>query len=155
MINAYLKRVPLRVRYLNPFSDSSLIWILDKHYGHKSIKVLNVFLFAGNSVDCVRKMLKDFYKMFKAIIIPIAHHKTEVPTKYLNLLGMELNTDHMTAKLPASKLQRYSLEVEKLLNSKKCTLKDLCSITGMLQFSTSVITVGICFLRRFYNCTVC
>ena len=112
------------------------------------------FLFVGESEQKTKKMLEDFYNMCNILNIPIAHHKTEGPNKCITFLGIELNTDDMTAKLPPEKLCKYRDGINNILYTEKCTLKELQSVIGMLQFSTSVIPVGKCFLRRLYNATI-
>jgi len=83
--------------------------------------------------------------------VPIAHHKTEGPCKTLTFLGIELDTVYMTARLPPEKLVKYICFIGKSI---RCTLNELQSLIGMLQFSTSVIPVGKCFLRRLHNATI-
>lgn len=77
--------------------------------------------------------------------IPIAKQKNVGPTQCLTFLGIELNTLSMTAKLPVEKLEKYSKNVDYFLTKNKCTLRDLKSLLGQLQYSTSVIPVGKCF----------
>ena len=68
--------------------------------------------------------------------VPIAKHKTEGPTKCLTFLGIEINTTSMTAKLPKDKLIKYENEIDKIITKTHCTLRELKSLIGMLQFST-------------------
>jgi len=109
------------------FSDS-LSWILSYHYDVNTIvKVLDDFLFIGNGHSETLRQLNHFRTMCKDVGVPIAEHKTEDPVKCLTFLGLEIDTARMETML---------------------------SIIGKLQFSTCVVTVGKCFLRRLYDATI-
>ena len=60
----------------------------------------------------------------------------------------------MVARLPVEKLSEYSNDIEGLLNSSYCTLRDMKSMLGKLQFATSVVSSGRPFLRRMYDLTI-
>ena len=60
----------------------------------------------------------------------------------------------MTARLPIDKLNRYRDQILTIAKQNKVTLKEIKSITGMLQFATTVITSGRPFLRRLYDMTM-
>ena len=136
------------------FSDS-IKWALNTHYTVGNIvKVLDDFLFINNSYEGSLNDLDNFYDFCEKVGIPIAEHKTEGPSRCLTFLGIEINTVTMTASLPKDKLVTYEASVIDLMSRNKCTLRELKSVIGKLQFSTSVIPVGKCFLRRLYNATI-
>ena len=136
------------------FSDS-LSWILTEHYDVDTlVKVLDDFLFVGSSYSETLRQLNNFRVMCKKVGVPIAEHKTEGPVKCLTFLGIELDTENMEARLPKDKLSRYTADILDLLQKDKCTLRQMQSIIGKLQFSTSVVTCGKCFLRRMYDCII-
>ena len=136
------------------FSDS-LKWIMKTHYKSPHVvKVLDDFLFINSTYDLTDVNLSNFTNMCDHLGIPIAKHKNVGPTQCLTFLGIELNTIDMTAKLPVEKLERYSQNIVHILAKDKTTLRELKSLLGQLQYSTSVIPVGKCFLRRMYNATI-
>ena len=135
--------------------SSSLKWILNTHYNVVNVvKVLDDFMFIGKTESLCALYLKSFINMCSLINIPIANHKTMGPTKKLTFLGIELDSMNMLARLPHEKLIRYSKNVDDMLNSSSCSLKTLNTITGQLQFSTTVIKAGRPFLRRLYDATI-
>ena len=135
--------------------SSSLKWILKNHYNVVNVvKVLDDFIFIGETKSICALYLKSFINMCTLLNIPIAKHKTNGPTKKLTFLGIELDSKNMVAMLPREKLVRYSRNVDDLLTAPSCTLKTLSSVTGQLQFSTTVITAGRPFLRRLYDATI-
>jgi len=136
------------------FSDS-IIWMLDTHYGiNNVVKVLDDFLFIGETEEHANEMIEQFFELTNKLNVPIAHHKTEGPATKLTFLGIELDTINMTAKLPTEKIIKYRNQIDYVLEKDVVTLKELQSTIGMLQFSTSVIPVGKCFLRRLYTSTI-
>lgn len=136
------------------FSDC-LIWILEHHFKIVHVvKVLDDFLFIAPSFKECQKSLNFFLCLCKTIGVPIAYHKTVGPSTCLSFLGIELDSVNMVARLPVDKLTEYKNTIQNLLLSPSCTLKDMKSILGKLQFATSVVSSGRPFLRRMYDTTI-
>ena len=57
----------------------------------------------------------------------------------------------MVARLPKDKLLKYSSNVQQMIGKKFCTLRELKSLCGQLEFSTTVVRGGKPFLRRLYD----
>ena len=132
--------------------SSALKWILKTYFSIVNVvKVLDDFLFIADSYDTCNLYLKTFQKLCEYLNVPLAHRKTEGPTQVLTFLGIELDVSCMLARLPLDKLNTYMSDVDNLISKNKCTLRQMRSIIGKLQFSTSVITVGKPFLRRLYD----
>ena len=111
-------------------------------------------IFISTSYTQASRDLSNFHSMCKYLNVPVAHHKTEEPVHCLAFLGIELNTELRTAKLPKDKLKEYSEHVTDRISRRKCTLREFKSILGKVQFSTAVIPAGKGFLRRMYNATI-
>ena len=118
------------------------------------VKVLDDFLFINRTFNLSAADLFNFENMCSHLGVPIAKDKNVGPTHCLTFLGIELNTVSMTAKLSIDKLRTYAENIDSTLLKDKCTLRELKSLLGQLQFSTSVIPVGKCFLRRMYDATI-
>ncbi len=69
-------------------------------------------------------------------------------------LGVQLDTRMMLAQLPQDKVIRYGENVSQAISKGMLTLRDLQSIIGQLQYSTSVVTSGKAFIRRLINLTI-
>ena len=136
------------------FSDS-LRWAMVNLYNTSHIvKVLDDFLFINDSYSLTKIDLDNFTDLCQYLKVPLAHHKTEGPSQCLTFLGIELDTKSMMARLPLDKLKAYSDNVTEMLSRNRCTLRELKSILGKLQFSTSVLATGKSFLRRMYDATI-
>ena len=73
---------------------------------------------------------------------------------HLSIAGIELDSALMEARLPLNKLIRCSTLLLEFLHRKKATLREVQSLTDLLNFAFSVIVPGIAFLRRLIDLTV-
>ena len=135
--------------------SSAIKWILVCKLGVTNVvKVLDDFFFVGRTKQQCQDALDKFVYISQQLGIPIATHKTVGPTQVITFLGIELDTTHMIARLPIDKLNRYRDQILTIAKQNKVTLREIKSITGMLQFATTVITSGRPFLRRLYDMTM-
>lgn len=86
--------------------------------------------------------------------IPVAIDKTFPASTSMTFVGISLCSIHLKASLPLDKLRKCKELL--LLYSKKnsCTLLELQSLIGYLNFCCSVITCGKAFLRWLINLTI-
>ena len=132
-----------------------LEWIIQQKIGNaKVIHVLDDFLFIARSEFECQRALDIFLKVMSDIGVPIAPEKTFKPTKYIQFLGVDLDTQNMLACLPEEKVKKFSDLIDEFLGVKSVTLKKMQSLTGMLNFSCGVISPGRAFSRRLYNLTI-
>ena len=135
--------------------SNALKWIAQREFGIKNIvKVLDDFLFLAEDFETCATYLESFREMCKIIGVPLADHKTVGPDTCLTFLGFDLNTVKMEASLPREKIDRYKLDVKEMIENEQCSLRQLKSVLGKLQFATSIIRSGRCFLRRLYDLTI-
>ncbi len=125
----------------------------DKYGVEYVVKILDDFLFLSRSREQCEKCLDAFLDLCKKACIPVAAHKTVSPCWCLVFLRAEFDTEIMQLRLPLDKIQRYSCHVEEVLCHNRITIRDLQSIIGKLQYSTSVIHAGKAFLGRLINLT--
>jgi len=83
----------------------------------------------------------------------MAAAKTEGPTTCLTFLGLELDTEAMEARLPADRL----VELQRLMvdwsRRERASVRELQSITGLLNFACAVVRPGRFYLRRIISHT--
>ena len=80
--------------------------------------------------------------------VPMAPEKTISPSSVLCLVGRELDTDKMEARLQEEKLRKCVTLIYEFLKRKKVSLKEMQSLIGLLNFTCSVVIPGRTFLRR-------
>ena len=115
------------------------------------IHYLDDFLIASYTMSECKSLISNFELMCKNLGVPLATEKTIGPASVITFLGLEIDTNKMCVRIPEEKLSRLKVELEGLLNKKKATLRELQSVTGLLNFCTRAIPPGRSFLRRFYD----
>ena len=84
----------------------------------------------------------------------MAPEKTFGPSTILTFAGVELDTIHCESRLPEDKLLKCKQLIAEFIKKKKATLRELQSLTGVLNFACSVVVPGRCFLRRLIDLTI-
>ena len=67
---------------------------------------------------------------------------------------IELDSISSEARLPIDKIHKSAQLISELLGRKKVTLKEVQSLSGLLNFACSVIKPGRAFLRRLIDLTI-
>ena len=110
------------------------------------------FFFAGRDNKCFR-LLHAFESICGNLSVPIADDKTEGPNTKLSFLGLEIDTDDMTVRIPQEKVAEIITKINGLMLQKKTTLRDLQSLIGSLNFVCRAIKPGRPFIRRLIDAT--
>ena len=84
----------------------------------------------------------------------MAPEKTCGPATTLSFAGIELDSICSEARLPIDKIHKSTQLISEFLGRKKVTLKEVQSLSGLLNFACSVIKPGRAFLRRLIDLTV-
>ncbi len=139
----------------NAIADA-LLWILERSDEVEAIHYLDDFLLFGapDSRQCEQALTKALSRC-QALGVPVASRKTEGPSTVLIFLGVELDSNTMTVRLPAPKLDRLRREILRWEGRKSCTKRELLSIIGLLQHACSVIKPGRSFLRQMIELSKC
>ena len=91
--------------------------------------------------------------IFKTIGIPIADGETQGPSQALEFMGILLDTSKMQARLPSDKIEKLNACLKDFEQRKSCTLKELQSLIGTLNFACKVVPPGRPFLQRMIALT--
>ena len=84
----------------------------------------------------------------------MAPEKTCGPATTLLFAGIELDSVCSKARLPLDKIHKTTQMISEFLRHKKVSLKEVQSLSGLLNFACSVIQPGRAFLRRLIDLTV-
>ena len=104
--------------------------------------------------NCITSLCKLLTLMTIANInVPIAYKKTYLASTEFEFLGVLLNSEKMIAQLSADKLTRTKEIIFERLSKKSCTLHELQSLIGTLQFACRVVVPSRAFLQRMINLT--
>ena len=97
--------------------------------------------------------LREFIQICATINFPIAFEKTCWPTTRLVFLGLLLDAENQLILLPIEKIEKGRIMVNKMLNQKKTTVKELEQLCGFLNFLGRAVVPGRAFTRRLYTPT--
>jgi len=115
------------------------------------IHYLDDFLGGDKTNDSCSLVMECFTNVLRRVNVPIAEEKTEGPTEVLVFLGLELNSNKMTVKIPYEKIQQVIEKIYTMLSKEKTTLKAMQSLIGSLNFCCRAIPMGRPFCRRLIN----
>lgn len=135
--------------------SSALEWIAIHKLGISSmVHILDDFLIIEQSKESCLSSFKKFVALCEDIGVPLSAEKTVLPSQVIDFVGITLDVQRSEARLPADKLEKCKNSLLKFLQKDKCTLKDMQSLIGLLNFACSVILPGRAFLRRMINLTM-
>ncbi|CAC5410027.1 unnamed protein product [Mytilus coruscus] len=135
--------------------STALEWIAHNKLGVSAIvHILDDFLIIEKSKSEALSKLKAFIHLCEDIGVPLAAEKTELPSQIMDFVGISLDTQKQEARLPTDKLLKCRTLIQKFLNMDVCTLRELQSLIGLLNFACSVVQPSRTFLRRLINLTM-
>ena len=136
-----------------PFIFSSIAdmleWILKHNYNvNFLLHYLDDFHTLGppNSPVC-QNNIATCVKLFKEWGIPLHPNKLEGPCTCLTVLGIELDSLSLQARLPRDKFDRIAALLESWSIKRHCTRKELESLIGNLQHACKVVPQGLSLIH--------
>lgn len=118
------------------------------------LHLLDDFLIVAPSAKLCQAQLDIFLNLCSYLGIPMAPEKTCGPATTLSFAGIELDSICSEARLPLDKIHKSMNLISEFLVRKKVSLKEVQSLTGLLNFACSVIKPGRAFLRRLIDLTI-
>ena len=109
-----------------------------------------MFFFVGPTREEVALNLHNFKEICTMIGIPLAAVKAFESARIMDFIGITLDAERMEAHLPDDKIIRMRQLLLEFQNKTTCTLKQLLSLLGLLNFACSVIRPGRAFFRRIF-----
>ena len=135
--------------------STAVEWIAQDKLGLANlIHLLDDFLLIQTTESQCSRSLRLFLELCDFLGIPMAPEKTFGPSTILTFAGVELDTIRCESRLPEDKLLKCKQLIAEFIKKKKATLRELQSLTGVLNFACSVVVPGRCFLRRLIDLTI-
>ena len=128
-------------------------WILVNNYGVNFLRhYLDDFLTLGPPASpiCHNNLQKCVY-LCKKLGLPLHPDKLEGPATCLTILGIELDSEKLQARLPSDKRDRIIALLEEWSTKRFCRRRELESLIGHLHHACKVAPQGRTFLRRMIN----
>lgn len=118
----------------------------------KLLHYLDDFLFGGKKgTNQCASIMAVFQDKMTLLGVPVASEKTEGPTTKICFLGLEIDSEEMVIRIPKSKIDEITQKIQEILPRQKCTLKQMQSLIGSLNFACRAVTPGRPFCRRLIN----
>lgn len=129
--------------------------LLETHASRSVIHYVDDFLFVvePGAEEAALSMLEGAKALCAELGLPLAPEKSEGPVTDLTFLGIKLDTVAMTASLPAARLAELKRLIVGWKMKEKASVKELQSLTGLLNFACYVVRPGRFFLRRIIDHT--
>ena len=129
--------------------------VLGVTVAHIVVHYVDDFLFViqfqeGVGPAAAQAMLDAALALCAELGIPMAGAKTEGPVHRLTFLGLELDVDtqELVARLPASRLKELELLMVEWQSKTRASVQQLQSLCGLLNFACAVVRPGRFYLRR-------
>ncbi|XP_068680404.1 uncharacterized protein [Montipora foliosa] len=134
--------------------SSALEWnAQNKVHIRHILHLLDDFLIIAPSYQLCQAQLSLFVDLCSYLGVPVAPEKTRGPSTTLCFAGVELDSVLFKARLPVEKITKCLSSISNFLERKKVTLKEMQSLTGLLNFACTVVVPGRAFLRRLIDLT--
>ena len=111
---------------------------------------LDDFLFVAKTILLGNFMMKQFLKICEDIGCPVSEEKTEWGYKCLVFLGTLMDGDNLCLAIAEEKRKKAITQLMEIVLKKKIRVKELQSLTGLLNFLTRAIVPGHPFTRRLF-----
>ena len=134
----------------NAFAEL-LCWVLVMAGIQYIIHYLDDFFMARAAKDKCASDMAIMVSVCDELGVPIASDKTVGPTNTITYLGIEIESNKMSIRLPEDKLIKIKNMVNKWVIKKTCTKRELLSLIGSLSFACKVVKPGRMFLRRLID----
>ena len=123
--------------------SSAVEWIAQEklHIDH-ILHLLDDFFIVSPCHDLCKQQLDLFLMFCHYLGIPMAPKKTIGPSSTISLAGIELDSVLMEAWLPPDKLVKCHDLIASFLRRRKITLREVQSLTGLLNFASTVVVPG-------------
>lgn len=136
---------------------SMVEWILINNYNlHKLVHYLDDFILAGppDSLVCHQDLAVSL-EVCKKLGLPLHPKKCEGPAVKLVILGIEMDSENQTARLPADKLDALQALITSWIPRRWCNRYQLESLIGHLHHAAKVVWPGRSFIRRMIDLLNC
>ena len=126
---------------------------IDENCGVSFVRhYLDDFITCGApSTDECQFNLDVLVELFRRLGLPLALEKSEGPATCIVFLGILIDTIAGELRLPVEKLRKLKASLVGWIRRKRCTKRELLSITGQLQHAARVVKQGRSFLRHLFD----
>ena len=138
-------------KIFNAVADA-LEWIGRRNGIRNIYHYLDDFLVLGGpgTSECA-DALSTLIRWTQWLGLPVAEEKVEGPATVLTFLGIEIDSEALTLRLPGEKLSALKQLLAGWRDRRWCRKSELQSLAGKLQYACKVVRPGRSFLRRVFE----
>ena len=118
-----------------------------------NLNYLDDYFFMGLLKALCDGQVSEFLQVCSYINFPVSLDKTFWGTTLMTFLGFLLDMVNQLVCIPADKVEKAMVLIDKFLIKKKATVKEIERLTGFLNFLCRCVVPGHAFTRRFYTLT--
>ena len=111
---------------------------------------LDDFLFVGYTIIMCNNAMNKFLEICHRINYPVAAEKTEFASPTMIFLGALLDRQRRCLAIPQDKVIKAKNQLHLIVSKRKAQVKELQSLTGLLNFLNRALVPGRAFTRRMY-----
>ena len=112
---------------------------------------LDDFLICAPTMKECTTALSTLVSLLRHLGFCINWDKVVDPTRCITFLGIEINTETMSKRLPVDKLLALRSELQVFAKRKRACKRQLQSLAGKLSWAAKVVYGGRVFLRRIFD----
>ena len=118
---------------------------------HGILVYLDDFLIVAPTEQECQLAFATLSKLLLDLGFRLSEHKVTPPTQCLPFLGIEINTNKCTLKVPSRKLQDIKSSITTFLHKRSASKRQLQQLAGRLNWAAKVVYGGRTFLRRILD----
>ena len=126
-------------------------WIFEQRTSIRFIHYLDDYLWVHKHFIVCLRAGQAVKQVAQEIGLPLAEDKFFGPAQVLEFLGLTIDSIRMAVAIPSDKATSILQDIQVVIRSKKCHVKQLQAIAGRLNFITKAVPHGRPFSRRIYD----
>ena len=115
------------------------------------VNYLDDFCLVGRDVEACREAQRALVAILGRIGFFVSFKKLSPAAGVTKFLGIEIDSVKMELRLPADKLKKLQIQLEKFIRKRKASKVELESLGGILAHCCKVVHGGRTFSRRIYD----
>ena len=126
-------------------------WIFEQRTSICFIHYLDDYLWVHKHFIVCLRAGQVVKQVVQEVGLPLAEDKFFGPAQVLDFLGLTIDSIRMAVAIPSNKATSILKDIQVVMGSKKCHIKQLQALAGRLNFITKAVPHGRPFSRRIYD----
>ena len=128
-----------------------LQWIFEQRTSIRFVHYLDDYLWVHKHFLVCLQAGQAVRQVAQQLGLPLAEDKFFGPSQVLEFLGLTIDSIRMAVAIPQDKTASILKEIQQVMGSKKCRVKELQALAGHFNFITKAVPHGCPFSRGLYD----